>query len=102
MKNIKFTKIIAFFMAVLMILPMIPTMDLTVFAEGVMAVTTESLQDDIGKIAKINPNPDAGVFSAYQSPAFSDNQQTALRGRDYSADVEFVIIDVYVSDMVFF
>ena len=98
MKNIKLTKILAFFMAVLMILPMIPTMDLTVFAEGVMAVTTESLQDDIGKIAKINPNPDAGVFSAYQSPAFSDNQQTALRGRDYSADVEFVIIDVYVSD----
>ena len=34
MKNIKITKIIAFFMAVLMILPMIPTMDLTVFAEG--------------------------------------------------------------------
>ncbi|MBO5702788.1 MAG: InlB B-repeat-containing protein [Clostridia bacterium] len=34
MKNIKITKIIAFFMAVLMILPMVPTMDLTVFAEG--------------------------------------------------------------------
>lgn len=34
MKNIKITKIIAFFMAILMILPMIPTMDLTVFAEG--------------------------------------------------------------------
>ncbi|MBO5967562.1 MAG: VWA domain-containing protein [Clostridia bacterium] len=98
MNYFKTHKVIAFFLAILMILPLIPAVDLTVFAEGTMAVTTESLQDDIGKIAKINPNPDADVFSAYQSPAFSDNQQTALRGRDYSADVEFVIIDVYVSD----
>ena len=34
MKNIKITKIIAFFLAVLMILPMVPVVDLTVFAEG--------------------------------------------------------------------
>ena len=60
-------------------LPVIAALDLTVFAEGVMAVTTESLKDDIGKIAKINPSSNAGIFSAYQSPAFSDNQQTALR-----------------------
>lgn len=50
MKNIKLTKILAFFMAVLMILPMIPTMDLTVFAEG----EEYDFSGDIGKKATFN------------------------------------------------
>ena len=49
MKNIKLTKILAFFMAVLMILPMIPTMDLTVFAEG-----NYDFSGDIGRTATFN------------------------------------------------
>lgn len=110
MNYFKTHKIIALFLAVLMILPMIPAVDLTVFAEGTMAVTTESLQDDIGRVATINP--DVNLFGVYKNASFEGNTVTVFEdGQDsfttpdpqyYSLDIEFLIEDVYVSDVAIF
>lgn len=92
MNYFKTHKIIALFLAVLMILPLIPAVDLTVFAEGTMAVTTESLQDDIGRKA----TPAYDYFVSYIDHAFGENI-FPHENKDYSSDIEFVITDVYVN-----
>ena len=114
MKNIKITKIIAFFMAVLMILPMVPVVDLTVFAEGEgdSYIGYTATFADFYEEFYLAPSADAVTgydkttwdnsvkYSVYDyigdSSDLSDDEYNALMDEFYS--MQMVVVDCYVSD----
>jgi len=67
---------------------------LFVFALAEQTLFTDDLQSDIGKTATINDAYD--YFSAVADPTVEE-QKIAQEGKDYAADIEFIIADVYVS-----
>lgn len=68
-----------------------------VFALTTQTVFSEDFEANIGKIATINA--DYENFDAYTDPRSGEYPVALLQGKDYSEGIEFIIKDVYVSDI---